>query len=74
VDQVINIVLEDCHERIYGEDGIEQVSGQRGGKGCRFSWIECFAKVPLGLFIIRGDNVAVIGEVRKSATQVIVSV
>ncbi len=41
-DQVTNIVLEDCHERIYG-DGVEQVL--------------------LGLFIVRGDNVAVIGDI-----------
>lgn len=43
VDQVTNIVLENCHERVYGENGVEQV--------------------PLGLFIVRGDNVAVIGDV-----------
>ena len=42
-DQVTNIVLEDCTERIYSDAGVESV--------------------PLGLFIVRGDNVAVIGAV-----------
>lgn len=37
-DQTINLVLEDCHERVYNpEGGVE--------------------RVPLGLYIIRGDNV-----------------
>jgi U6 snRNA-associated Sm-like protein LSm8 len=40
-DQLINVVLENCHERLFTEDGVEQI--------------------PLGLFIIRGDNVALIG-------------
>lgn len=44
-DQVINIVLEECQERIYSDSGVEQV--------------------PLGLFIVRGDNVAVIGEIHE---------
>ena len=43
VDQVTNIVLDKCHERVYSEAGVEQV--------------------PLGLFIVRGDNVAVIGDI-----------
>ena len=46
-DQVTNIVLEDCTERIYGETGVESV--------------------PLGLFIVRGDNVAIIGDLDTDA-------
>lgn len=43
-DQTNNLVLEDCHERVYSaKSGVE---------------LE-----PLGLYMIRGDNVAVIGEV-----------
>ncbi|CAD6194220.1 unnamed protein product [Caenorhabditis auriculariae] len=43
-DQLINIILEDAHERVYSETaGVETV--------------------PLGLYIIRGDNVAIVGEV-----------
>eukprot|EP00300_Choanocystis_sp_HF-7_P001938 c11533_g1_i2.p1 GENE.c11533_g1_i2~~c11533_g1_i2.p1 ORF type:complete len:109 (+),score=28.55 c11533_g1_i2:41-328(+) len=43
-DQTINVVLFDCHERVYSSDaGVEQAS--------------------LGLQIIRGDNIAMIGEV-----------
>ncbi|CAI5448499.1 unnamed protein product [Caenorhabditis angaria] len=43
-DQLINLVLEDAHERIYSETaGVETV--------------------PLGLYIIRGENVAVVGEI-----------
>ncbi|CAJ0579680.1 unnamed protein product, partial [Mesorhabditis spiculigera] len=43
-DQLVNIVLEDSHERVYSEtQGVE--------------------KIPLGLYIIRGDNVALIGEI-----------
>ncbi|CAI4223492.1 unnamed protein product [Auanema sp. JU1783] len=43
-DQLINLVLEDAHERSYSEtQGVEQI--------------------PLGLYIIRGDNVAVVGEI-----------
>jgi U6 snRNA-associated Sm-like protein LSm8 len=45
-DQVINVVLEECQERIYSETGVEQV--------------------PLGLFIVRGDNVAAIGEIDEA--------
>ena len=44
-DQTINVILDDCHERVYSNPGIE--------------------KVPLGLYIIRGDNVAVIGNVNE---------
>ncbi|KAK5981064.1 U6 snRNA-associated Sm protein LSm8 [Trichostrongylus colubriformis] len=36
-DQLVNVVLEDSHERVYSEtQGVEQI--------------------PLGLYIIRGDN------------------
>lgn len=43
-DQTINIVIDDCHERVYNSiSGVEQV--------------------PLGLYIMRGDNVAVVGEI-----------
>lgn len=43
-DQTCNLILEDCHERIYSTTaGVDQV--------------------PLGLYIIRGDNVAIVGEV-----------
>ena len=45
-DQVINIILDDSHERVFSTtSGIEQV--------------------PLGLYIIRGDNVAVIGDINE---------
>lgn len=40
-DQVVNVILEDCHERVYSsESGVEEA--------------------PLGLYVIRGDNVYVI--------------
>jgi U6 snRNA-associated Sm-like protein LSm8 len=40
-DQVVNVILEDCHERVYSsESGVEEA--------------------PLGLYVIRGDNVCVI--------------
>ena len=43
-DQVINLILEDTHERVYSPNaGVEQVV--------------------LGLHLVRGDNIAVIGEV-----------
>jgi len=43
VDQVTNVILDECHERVYSADaGVEQVV--------------------LGLYIIRGDNIALIGE------------
>ena len=43
-DQTINIVIDDCHERVFNAiTGVEQV--------------------PLGLYIMRGDNVAVVGEI-----------
>ena len=43
-DQVTNVILEECHERVYSLDaGVEQVA--------------------LGLYIIRGDNIAIIGEI-----------
>mmetsp|Transcript_11783 Transcript_11783/g.29048 ORF Transcript_11783/g.29048 Transcript_11783/m.29048 type:complete len:97 (+) Transcript_11783:205-495(+) len=43
-DQCINIILEDCHERVFSPDaGVEQHV--------------------LGLYIVRGDNVSIIGEV-----------
>lgn len=39
-DQVVNVILEDCHERVYSsESGVEEA--------------------PLGLYVIRGDNVCV---------------
>mmetsp|Transcript_16531 Transcript_16531/g.19815 ORF Transcript_16531/g.19815 Transcript_16531/m.19815 type:complete len:98 (-) Transcript_16531:49-342(-) len=42
-DQTINLILGDCHERVYStKSGVEQLL--------------------LGLYIIRGDNVAIIGE------------
>jgi U6 snRNA-associated Sm-like protein LSm8 len=42
VDQFANVILESCHERVYSQEGVEQVV--------------------LGLYIIRGDNIAVVGE------------
>jgi len=42
-DQLTNVILDECHERVYSQNGIEQVV--------------------LGLYIIRGDNVAIIGEI-----------
>ena len=43
-DQVINLILEDTHERVFSPNsGVEQVV--------------------LGLHIVRGDNIAIIGEV-----------
>jgi U6 snRNA-associated Sm-like protein LSm8 len=43
-DQVINIILEDTHERVFSTtSGVEQVV--------------------LGLHIVRGDNIAVVGEI-----------
>ncbi|CAH1757377.1 14547_t:CDS:2, partial [Entrophospora sp. SA101] len=43
-DQVINLILASCHERIFSEtEGVERVS--------------------LGLYIIRGDNICLIGEI-----------
>jgi U6 snRNA-associated Sm-like protein LSm8 len=45
-DQSTNIVLTDCHERVYSTDApVEQEV--------------------LGLYLIRGDNIAVIGEVEE---------
>ncbi|KAL6047525.1 U4/U6-U5 snRNP complex subunit lsm8 [Balamuthia mandrillaris] len=43
VDQYANIILENCQERVYTPEGVEQAD--------------------LGLYIVRGDNMAVIGEV-----------
>eukprot|EP00968_Pinguiococcus_pyrenoidosus_P007101 scaffold470_cov257-Pinguiococcus_pyrenoidosus.AAC.16 len=49
-DQTTNLILENCHERIFAPDeGVEEV--------------------PLGLYIIRGDNVAVIGELDEAMSQ-----
>jgi len=45
-DQLINVILDECHERVYSATGIE--------------------RVVLGLYIIRGDNVAVIGEIDEA--------
>lgn len=45
-DQAINLVLEDCHERVYSGTGVE--------------------RVPLGLYLVRGDNVALVGEVDEN--------
>jgi len=43
-DQAINLIVDECHERIYSADaGVTQVV--------------------LGLYVIRGDNVSVVGEV-----------
>ena len=49
-DQTINIVMENCHERVYHEDeGVESVT--------------------LGLYVIRGDNIAVVGEIDEEVEQ-----
>ena len=49
-DQALNVVLEECHERVYSEDaGVEQVV--------------------LGLYIIRGDNIAIVGEMDLAKDQ-----
>ena len=49
-DQALNIILEDCHERVYSSDaGVEQVV--------------------LGLYIIRGDNLAIVGEMDAAKDQ-----
>eukprot|EP00899_Mesostigma_viride_P005739 jgi/Mesvir1/15166/Mv04847-RA.1 len=42
-DQAINLILDECHERVYSTKvGVEQLL--------------------LGLYIVRGDNIAVVGE------------
>ena len=47
-DQLINLVLEDAHERVYSENaGVEQI--------------------PLGLYIIRGENVYVCPPIRTES-------
>eukprot|EP00007_Cunea_sp_BSH-02190019_P004835 CAMPEP_0174229052 /NCGR_PEP_ID=MMETSP0417-20130205/121_1 /TAXON_ID=242541 /ORGANISM="Mayorella sp, Strain BSH-02190019" /LENGTH=91 /DNA_ID=CAMNT_0015306553 /DNA_START=130 /DNA_END=401 /DNA_ORIENTATION=+ len=43
MDQLTNLILEDCHERVHSPEGTEQV--------------------PLGLYIVRGDNICAVGEV-----------
>ena len=49
-DQTTNLILEDCHERVYSSDaGVEQVV--------------------LGLYIIRGDNLAIVGEMDAAKDQ-----
>ncbi|KNC75126.1 hypothetical protein SARC_12342 [Sphaeroforma arctica JP610] len=45
-DQNINIVLRNCHERVYHPS-------------------EPFQKVEMGSYIVRGDNLAVIGELEE---------
>ncbi|CAM9157939.1 unnamed protein product [Ectocarpus sp. 4 AP-2014] len=53
-DHTINLVLEGCKERIYSQSrGVEQA--RKTGT--------CSSMVQLGLYICRGDNIAVIGEV-----------
>mmetsp|Transcript_28388 Transcript_28388/g.70290 ORF Transcript_28388/g.70290 Transcript_28388/m.70290 type:complete len:100 (+) Transcript_28388:24-323(+) len=43
LDQKLNVILEECHERIFSKEaGVEQVT--------------------LGLYIVRGDNIAIVGE------------
>jgi len=42
-DQVTNLIIEDCHERVFTLEGVKTI--------------------PLGLYVARGDNVAVGGEV-----------
>lgn len=46
-DQSINVVLEDCHERIFSSTSGVELS-------------------PLGLYVVRGDNVAIVGLVDES--------
>ncbi|CAG8433361.1 1570_t:CDS:2 [Diversispora eburnea] len=46
-DQTINVILSNCHERIYSEtEGVERMN--------------------LGLYIIRGDNIVLIGELDQA--------
>lgn len=50
LDQKLNVILEQCHERIFSSDaGMEQV--------------------PLGLYIVRGDNIAIVGELDEETDQ-----
>ncbi|KAI8995992.1 N-alpha-acetyltransferase 38, NatC auxiliary subunit-like protein [Gaertneriomyces semiglobifer] len=50
-DQTTNVILKSAKERIFSDDGVEEV--------------------PLGLYIIRGDNVAVLGQVDLEADEAI---
>ena len=47
-DQRTNVILEDCHERIY-------------------SLTEGVTTVPLGLYLIKGDNIALVGQLDEKA-------
>ncbi|BDA42692.1 U6 snRNA-associated Sm-like protein LSm8 [Coccomyxa sp. Obi] len=50
-DQATNLILDECHERVYSsKTGVEQV-------------------VLGGLHIVRGDNIAVVGEVDDEIDQ-----
>jgi U6 snRNA-associated Sm-like protein LSm8 len=42
-DQLINLILDDCHERIYSTQ-------------------QALERQALGLYLIRGENVAIVGE------------
>ncbi|CBJ29371.1 similar to U6 snRNA-associated Sm-like protein LSm8 isoform 2 [Ectocarpus siliculosus] len=56
-DHTINLVLEGCKERIYSQSrGVEQAR-ETG------TYSSMVVQVQLGLYICRGDNIAVIGEV-----------
>eukprot|EP00887_Chlorella_sp_A99_P003009 scaffold9.g3009.t1 len=95
-DQATNLILDECHERIYSTKACgRDCSGARGGVGLLWHAAECWRRrrttkkkkkkllahpptpaagtgaraqsgveqLVLGLYVIRGDNVAVIGEV-----------
>ncbi|EOD10683.1 hypothetical protein EMIHUDRAFT_240187 [Emiliania huxleyi CCMP1516] len=48
-DQTTNVILDECHERVFSTTaGVEQAAA---------------GPVMLGLYIVRGDNIALVGEV-----------
>ena len=79
-DQTNNLVLEDCHERMFSPQARSHTGCCWGGRVafprcCGLCQHSCCAdtrlpphqsgveQVPLGLYFVRGDNVAIVGEV-----------
>jgi U6 snRNA-associated Sm-like protein LSm8 len=68
-DQAINVVLEDCHERVYSTNaGVEKVRLSLSLCAVARARSEAArSQVELGPFIVRGDNVAVVGALDAAA-------
>lgn len=66
-DTTTNLILDDCHERVYSSKARRPPRHRRLGRACSLPPLQAgVEQVALGLYVVRGDNICVVGELDES--------